>query len=744
MVHREVKKWVIHVLFSHAWTCWLIRRDLTSTKAGNDSVVSHLYRVQATVDEIGEKLDMTCGREVITSWVLLSSCLPSEWCEELPALGQKEVDTMILDLLPSREVTMSSCVLMQDSDNVFEMTPALRIHVFKQLFGLLDMDHIREHLADLKKTTQLRRQVLQEDTTVQDQFGRQYTQLRETVQAIYAQWTQTELLERCAWRDQPFLVDMQQFDFATMQVNGALFAGYDPDRTHMLLAYLEEQIQTELLRQGQITQLVEEQARGERTLHLQEEELLGLRRRAEELQHLLGNVAEDEVRVLYDQIWHLDAQIEWLTEQLPHAAARAYGLVFTSLTQAQELFTAQIAEAKQLQQQVQLLEEKELARLAQQTKREAQAQGLEEQIARLQTDQIQAEKFRCEKIQDDCPYVSVIRKVTTTTIEDQLSYLTNQLAEYRTSMLPELMRTGETLHTEKNHLLEQIAVKKEMFTSLSRKEVQELFTRAQILTEEKKQIMEQVRELQARREQFARLLEEQERIRAREHYLVHDNERLAAERDRLIAQLAAYDRTIDHAQIATTKQLLALFQRFTQLIDSLGVLVMQVVDRGQQIRVLQEKEGLVKDLLQIFQKELLLVVLQDFLPVLEEVINSYLQQIVSFTLRFELPKTMQEQIELAIWIEDDHGKRAVKSLSGGQKAVLRLCWILAVSTLFKQEYLLLDETINSLDHEAIGRVAELLDAFVKQRDVTFYLVTHAPQIQEMGFWRRVIELDHVQ
>ena len=90
----------------------------------------------------------------------------------------------------------------------------------------------------------------------------------------------------------------------------------------------------------------------------------------------------------------------------------------------------------------------------------------------------------------------------------------------------------------------------------------------------------------------------------------------------------------------------------------------QFIERQQQIRELQDKESILKDLLQIFQKELLIVVLQDFLPVLEEVINSYLQQIVPFSLRFELPKTMQEQIELAIWIEDEHGQRAVKSLSG--------------------------------------------------------------------------------
>lgn len=75
--------------------------------------------------------------------------------------------------------------------------------------------------------------------------------------------------------------------------------------------------------------------------------------------------------------------------------------------------------------------------------------------------------------------------------------------------------------------------------------------------------------------------------------------------------------------------------------------------RQQDLMRLVARESKIKELLTVFQKELLIVVLQDFLPVLEEVINSYLVQIVGFSLQFALPKTLQEDIELNIRIDDE-------------------------------------------------------------------------------------------
>lgn len=181
MVSRHATQGKIQVLFTHAGQQWLIIRELKSTKAGNDSVTSKLFRVHVSNEELDSLFGARFGQEIICTQVSVTDVVVASSCEEISALGQKEIDTMILDLLPSREVTLSSCVLMQESDNVFDMTPAVRITVFKQLFDLLDMDHVKDHLAELKRTTQLRRQVLQEDMTVQNQFTTQYAQVRSLI-----------------------------------------------------------------------------------------------------------------------------------------------------------------------------------------------------------------------------------------------------------------------------------------------------------------------------------------------------------------------------------------------------------------------------------------------------------------------------------------------------------------------------------------------------------------------------------
>jgi len=150
------------------------------------------------------------------------------------------------------------------------------------------------------------------------------------------------------------------------------------------------------------------------------------------------------------------------------------------------------------------------------------------------------------------------------------------------------------------------------------------------------------------------------------------------------------------------------------------------------VKQLQEKEKMLTDLANIFSKELLLLVLQDFLPSLQEVMNSYLAQLVDYTVQFELQKSASDKLELEITVTDAYGKRPIKSLSGGQRTILKLVRILSVASMMHTQYLFLDETINNLDVDAIGKVAELLEEYMRARQIKLYLVTHAPQIQEMS------------
>ena len=55
--------------------------------------------------------------------------------------------------------------------------------------------------------------------------------------------------------------------------------------------------------------------------------------------------------------------------------------------------------------------------------------------------------------------------------------------------------------------------------------------------------------------------------------------------------------------------------------------------------------------------------------------------------------------------------------------------------------LFLDETINNLDADTVGKVSEMLENVVKQRDIKFYTITHNQQIQDMKIWDDIFEVD---
>ena len=75
--------------------------------------------------------------------------------------------------------------------------------------------------------------------------------------------------------------------------------------------------------------------------------------------------------------------------------------------------------------------------------------------------------------------------------------------------------------------------------------------------------------------------------------------------------------------------------------------------------------------------------------------------------------------------------------------ILKIVWMLAISSYIHSPVLFLDETINNLDADTVGKVSEMLQNFVKQREIKLYAVTHNQQIQDMDIWDKVIELNNL-
>lgn len=66
--------------------------------------------------------------------------------------------------------------------------------------------------------------------------------------------------------------------------------------------------------------------------------------------------------------------------------------------------------------------------------------------------------------------------------------------------------------------------------------------------------------------------------------------------------------------------------------------------------------------------------------------------------------------------------------------------MLSISSFIRSPMLFMDETINNLDVETVGKVADMLEDFVQSRAMKLYTVTHSQQIQQMDIWDEVVEI----
>lgn len=162
-------------------------------------------------------------------------------------------------------------------------------------------------------------------------------------------------------------------------------------------------------------------------------------------------------------------------------------------------------------------------------------------------------------------------------------------------------------------------------------------------------------------------------------------------------------------------------------------------DKDRQLKISSLKSDLEVSawLYDVFNKEFMLYAMQNYLPTLSDAINAHLYKIVDYQVYIGVN---DEWDALDIVIKDHLWDRDVKSLSGGQRAILRLCWILAICSIWNNKILFMDETINNIDPDTIGKVADLLTDFIRQNDIKFYTVTHSTQIQQMNIRDSVIEV----
>ena len=284
--------------------------------------------------------------------------------------------------------------------------------------------------------------------------------------------------------------------------------------------------------------------------------------------------------------------------------------------------------------------------------------------------------FACEKIQEPCPFIKVINKKTFDQLDQQKKTFVDQQQQIETTIkkleseLKALNTTETKKEDEKIKILEKqqkeaeknIETIKTFLNDIKYKEIEVLYSTYTSQDKEAKELDRKISEL----EQEVKQVEEwksklQKAIIQKESITkqLNDTDTAIAEKEQEKEKMEQEKEKIDSN---TTARLEKNHEAMKQYHHDIDMLVNEFKQHQLERQKLEEQETILGNLYTIFSKELLLLVLQDHLPVLNDIINSYLAQIVDYQISLQL-KNDGDKVELEAKIIDQKGERDTKSLS---------------------------------------------------------------------------------
>jgi len=373
--------------------------------------------------------------------------------------------------------------------------------------------------------------------------------------------------------------------------------------------------------------------------------------------------------------------------------------------------------------------------------------------------QIESEaEFSCEKINSQCPFIRVInkqhfeqREIEKKKILEEKETLEQKIKsedfDIKLEDIKKKLENPESTSQDEKKQIKDDQLKNTKAMDLLRDflkvvdykkidELNEAFKKNENqISELEKQIIQQ-EELQASQEKF-----QQEKIRLETSIKQKQDQILTVENQKkeLQEKITQLNEEIDKHPKSEISEVERSLEEYINTIQLLKNLIEDYNKMQVNLKGLVEEEKKLKILYWILNKDLLLFVLWEYLPVLTDIINSYLSSVTDYQISIKL-KESSEKLELETKIIDEKWERDVKSLSWWQRTLLKLVWMLAISSYMKTEMLFLDETVNNLDIDTVWKVAQMLDDFVKQREMKFYTITHNSEIQSMKIWNATLEV----
>lgn len=698
--------------------------------------------------------------------------------DEITFKNETDLQQNLQTFLPPREVIMNTIFLMQDSDNIFELTPVERLTILKNVFNLLGIDEAKDILADKKREVRYKIKS-KTDISSYDQ------KLKNNIQNYLSTFAETKELLNKEIETQTYeqFFNERKIIEEKIQITDFSLDGFPSDREQKLQDYIEQKKSQEQKLDHQLETIQKDIATQQNKIKEQQAAEKALSVEIWTTQKKIENIDEKKIELLKKQKQEIITQQSENENKIPKEYIRAFiKKQWTESTIKSEwditipnsyiLIQHYINEGKKYNEEVkniqlqikneELIKKNETEKISTQKKhleekildQNNQIKNIEKTLEELEKNIETQATFACDKIKEPCPFIKVINKKTFDQLEQQKTTFLEQKNTI-IAIIKKLETEKESLNKEqpqqendKRKELEKqqedaekiINTIKEFLNEIKYKEIETLYTtyneqdkQAKTIDKEINELEKEVKQIEERKNQLQKAIIQKETSEKQLSEYIH----IVTQKEEEWKKLAEEKEKIN---TNITKQLEKNHLTMKQYHHDIDILVNEFKQHQLETKQLKEQETMLGDLYNIFSKELLLIVLQDHLPVINDIINTYLAQIVDYQINLQLNKSNSEKLELEAKIIDSKWERDTKSLSGGQRIILKLVWMLAISSYINSPILFLDETINNLDTDTVGKVADMLEDFVKQRKMKFYTITHSQQIQEMDIRDQIIEI----
>ena len=793
MLNLQSKNGEISLIFDVDGAYYLVKRILKRTTAGNDSCISQLFAINYNWENLLKDIkNLTWNSEILQWWENVIEKFESEngklWTlEEITFKNETDLQTSLETLLPPKEVFLSTVFLLQDADNIFEMRPADRLIVLKNVFNLLWIDDAKEKVQEKKKEVWYKLKALQ-DHSLQDNKLR--ANLKSLWNSIKSLKTDEELKDILSVNDEFFENIEWFFDQISLNDFSLTWLDHSPfEKAGNLIqtkmdAVIKLDAQLNEFNQ-QVSALNQQKSQISRDIQTTKISISELQKKIENIDAKKWNELKEKKMELYKKWEDLDKNADYLkfSELVSFWNQKSNGddsmedlIQPTNLKSAYELLqiaknggirlkslieseTSKLETINVEEKRWQENHDRDIEKLKELKSRKEDEIKLQ-QTRIVELDKMWAENsdFDCPDLCKKCPHINAINKQQYEQYSQQKEKLNQTLETMKTeyekqnfdNKIKELENQKNPEWWDLKRDLQELLKKHSEFSDSLREYLMKIwFADWEKSYREWESIQREIQSIDKQlfqREEESKNLDKYKQNKVAAETSLQHLEKSLQEQDKQIEDLNVKIQWVNAEKEKSNwlklQQQQNEIKQIFQTISQIEQLVEDSVNNKNLTKQLQEDEKKLGRLYSILSKEIVFLALDDYLPVLSDVINNYLSQCVDYTLKMQIDEN-GDKLELNVKVIDSKWEREVKSLSGGQRTVLKLVWMLAVSSYLHTPLLFLDETINNLDIDTVWKVSEMINNFVKQRTMKFYTVTHNKEIQDMQIWDDVIEIDNL-